>query len=421
MIQSMRGIALVALLALASSLCACGDEEGITFEGTVGERVEMTLRAWVPTIDTTVDEGGGSGGPMLVDTGAPLTLLAKQAHPALGYSYSDVTLRAFKLIFPAYPVAVTDLFETGVSTCQDDRFDGLIGGDLLRHFRLGLDYKGERAMLFHGDGPDAAVASGTDAAQRIAVEVAGGGAAILPKINQPISVGATRLLVTEAWVEGSRELAMVDTGASLSVISKELLTALGDGTARPQLCCESVGTLQGTKQATLTRLASLRLGNVTVKNLPVMVLDDSTIFSGLSAELGRPVRMLIGGSFLRLFAVRVDYEAQALELSRYSKPDHVSPDEYVLPGFSFCKARNQAEGMVVLDVYKGSDAEKQGVTRGNLLLAVDGTSTADLSVDQVRALLNKKPVGSKVKLTFRGTPANLERELLVQRLLPDYP
>ena len=212
----------------------------------------------------------------------------------------------------------------------------------------------------------------------------------------------------------------IDTGASLTVISKELLTALG-GAARPQLCCESVGTLQGTRQATLTRLASLRLGNVTVKNLPVMVLEDSTIFSGLSGELGRPVRMLVGGSFLRLFAVRVDYEAQALDLSRYSKPDHVDPDEYVLPGFSFCKASDQANGMVVLDVYKGSDAEKQGVSRGNLLLAVDGTSTADLSVDQVRALLNKKQVGSKVKLTFRGTPTNLERELLVQRLLADYP
>ena len=96
--------------------------------------------------------------------------------------------------------------------------------------------------------------------------------------------------------------------------------------------------------------------------------------------------------------------------------------EYVLPGFSFCKAAEAADGMVVLDVFEGTDAESKGIERGNLLLAVAGTEVTGLSAEQVLELIRQTAVGSTVELTFKaeGEPAGLDIPVEVEQLLPDY-
>jgi hypothetical protein len=403
---------------------ACTEESGPIYLGQPGMAIPMELDAWVPSVKVQADRDGAplAASEMLVDTGAPLTVLARQIYDALPPGSTTVTLHAFDLTFPDYPGVVMDLF--GEQTpCADERPGGLIGGDLLRFFSLGLDYRGGQAFLLDDTVEPPPLDEQTEAALQVDVDVLGGGIALLEGVSEQISVPATRVMVVQTFVEGGQEQAMVDTGASMTVVSNDLLESLG-GTDRPQLCCLSVATLYGPIKGRVSRLRSLRLGPVTVDNLPVVVVDELQLLQSISQEVGKEVRLMVGGSFLRLFAVQLDYQDQRLELSRYTNADHVSPDEYVGPGFSFCKGKQDADGnetgMVVLDVFEGTDAEKQGVLPGTIIVAVDGQSVLEMDHDQARELMLEHPVGSTVGLTFKGEPANINKAVLVEELLPDF-
>jgi hypothetical protein len=200
------------------------------------------------------------------------------------------------------------------------------------------------------------------------------------------------------------------------VVTEQLLTALG-GSGRPSLCCVSVATLYGPVQARLSRLRELRLGSASVKDIPVLVWEDTQFFDMVSTEVGQQVSVLIGGSFLRHFAVLADYPGETLRLGRYTDQSHVDADEYVGPGFTFCKAKTATEGMVVVDVYEGTDAAQQGVSKGQRLLAVDGHDVSGLSVEEVHGLMLVHPVGEAAKLTFWGP---VDKDVLIEDLLPGY-
>lgn len=402
----------------------CAEEGGPIYLGQPGEVIPMELDAWVPRVKVQVDSDGAAlaASEMLVDTGAPLTVLARQIYDSLPPGSTTVTLHAFDLTFPDYPGVVMELF--GEQTpCADERPGGLIGGDLLRFFSLGLDYRGGQAFLLDDTVEPPLLDAQTEAALQVDVDVLGGGIALLEGVKDHISVPATRVMVVQTFVEGGQERAMVDTGASMTVISNDLLESLG-GTDRPQLCCLSVATLYGPIKGRVSRLRSLRLGPVTVNNLPVVVVDELQLLESISKEVGQQVRLMVGGSFLRLFAVQLDYQNHVLELKRYTNPDHISPDEYVGPGFSFCKGKQDTDGnetgMVVLDVFEGTDAEDKGVLPGTILVAVDGQSVLEADHDQVRELVLKHPVGSTVDLTFKGTPGDITKAVLVEELLPDF-
>lgn len=411
----MGGCLRLALFALSALLVACNGDDTyrVDYEGIPGQATALELDGWVPVVQTRVN--GGSPFTALVDTGSPLTAFSPAALP--GVSKGEVALRveAFGLAFPDLRSVVVELFEES-DLCQPARPRGLVGGDLLRGFRLGLDYRGERIFLFDGDVPDATpVGEDTDAAVEVPVRVAGGGAAKLEGLASPVNVGATRVLVAEAEVEGARRAAVVDTGASLTVLSSKLFDALG-GADRPVLCCESVATLYGIQDARITRLKELRLGQAAVRNLPVLIWDNQAFFDSISAEVGREVSMLIGGSFLRRFAVEIDYREGQLLLHRYREQDHVDADEFVGPGFTLCQAKQAAEGMVVVDVYQGSSAEKAGVKRGENLIMVDGQAIAGKTLAEIHALLDK-PQGTTLDLIFAGY---VKRSVTVERLLSDY-
>lgn len=390
-------------------LVSCGDDApfSVRYEGAPGAAAAISLEGWVPRLDAVAD---GAPITVMIDTGSPLTVLALSSRPP---GEARLELRAFGLTFPDLPAVVSDLF-TDDGICDPPHPDGLLGGDLLRAFRLGLDYRGKRAFLFDGADDDPPVATGTEGTVEVPIDVLGGGLARLADVD-PVAVDATRVAVTGAAVEGSTRVAVVDTGASLTVVSAELLKSLGES-GRPSLCCETVSTIYGEVSAPLSRLRELTLGGVTVKSLPVLVWDQPSFFDAISAEVGRDVQLLVGGSFLRRFAVKVDYRRGRLALARYQNQDHVDGDEFVGPGFTLCRPRVTAEGMVVVDVFQGTDAEAQGVRSGDRLLSVDGQSVVGLGRDEARSLL-QKAVGSTVNLVFAN---NVKKTVKVERLLADY-
>jgi len=409
-----RRAAISAILVLFL-LAGCGvDDRPWTYQGQPGKAVPMWLRAWVPQVKVMVS-GESSSRDMMVDTGSPLTILASRSFPALPTGRALLTLGAFGLTFPDYPGTVMSIFNDG-GACVDTRPDGLVGGDLLGAFRLGLDYQGRRAMLFAGEGVDPAVAPAVDQEQRVPLQVMGGG--WIQAGEDLISVPATRVVVDNVLLEGRPARAVVDTGASITLLSKELLQALGQ-TGRPRLCCAEVALPNGFTKATLYRLKELRIGALSVKNLPVMVLNQEVIFSAASEEVGRKVDLLLGGSFLRQFAVRLDYSGGELGLSRYLKQSHIDPDEFVGPGFSFCSSAKNPGEVVVLDVYEGSDAQAKGVRPGDLLRAVNGVAISHKSLAEVYTVMEQHKEGSRIKLEFSRPTGAVILEVLVERMLGD--
>lgn len=413
----MRHAALSTVLTATLLLCpGCGDE--IEFEGEAGQPTPMKLRAWVPVLDMQVGDDQ-TPRPMLVDTGSPIMTFSTRAFPALAKGAHQLDFTVFGLKFLGFTGYALDLFG-GKAICGGTPA-GLIGGDLMRHFRLGLDYRGKRAFLFYGDDDDPPVASGTAGSEAVAVQVLGGGLGELVERGSGIfiEVGATRVVVAQALVEGKTVNVMVDTGASLTVVEASLLKSLG-GKDRPSLCCETVAVVDGLVKLPKSRLRSLRLGSVTVSSLPVLVVDPAAtgnaLFANISAETGVQIQMLVGGSFLRHFAVNLDYQEGRMSLARYQNQDHVSANEYVGPGFSFCASASSGDHVVV-DVYQGTDAQTVGILPGSVLQAVEGTKIKGMTQDQVLQLMRKTPVGSKVKLDF-GAAQPIE--VKVERLLGDY-
>jgi hypothetical protein len=90
------------------------------------------------------------------------------------------------------------------TVCQQDLPQGLVGGDLVRDFRLGLDYRGKRGFLFHGPGEDPPVGQGTEPTHTVGMAVLGGGYLRLPEgtVDEPVWRPATRI-VAQASVEGA--------------------------------------------------------------------------------------------------------------------------------------------------------------------------------------------------------------------------
>lgn len=408
------------LVLLGAALIAAGcADEGLTFEGETGQKTPLTLTNWIPRVPVSLD---GVEGLALLDTGAPLTIAFSGAFSALkADSTARVEGRAFGLRFPALDVGV--LAGGGPGTCAEPQHGAILGQDVLGRFRLHVDYRGKRAFLNEPGGQEPQPTE-VDAPVHIKGQRLGRGYISFGDVG--VDVGRSRLVV-DVEVEGTRVKALVDTGASLTVISDKLLARLGGSPTRPALCCTAVQLLKELIESKTVRLEQMTIGapsadNVEVRNVAALVLPDAPLLTALTAETGEKIEMIIGANPMRRFALDIDLDAATLTLSRYRDTSHIDADEYVLPGFSFCKSRDNPDAMRVIDVFAGSDAKRLGVPSGALFIAVNGQPVANMSAGAVIALLHKTPVGQTVTITFRAASggATSERKIAIERLLGDY-
>jgi len=174
-----------------------------------------------------------------------------------------------------------------------DGADGLIGADLLRGLRLDLRFTGpQRARLTRSRRSDRSFFD----AERPTV-------AILPardrRFDGMIALGAT--------VDGAEVLAIVDTGASVSVANRALVRAAA---ATPLRLRD--GSDQGRVQSPSGRsapalamsLARLNIGRIVVSQVPVLV-GDFHVFS-LWGAADRPAMLLGADVLFRFRAVAID-------------------------------------------------------------------------------------------------------------------
>ena len=103
---------------------------------------------------------------------------------------------------------------------------------------------------------------------------------------------------------------IIDTGASITALSEDLAFDIGL-TPDPHNAPASFKTANGNTHAWLTHIQTVRVGEASMKNLRVAILD----FSNHSAE---GINGLLGLNFLDQFDWRLDQEHEALLLKSKS-------------------------------------------------------------------------------------------------------
>ncbi|HUJ62240.1 MAG TPA: retropepsin-like aspartic protease, partial [Kofleriaceae bacterium] len=125
----------------------------------------------------------------------------------------------------------------------------------------------------------------------------------------PARLLAGSRFVVDATIEGERVHALVDTGSSAVIVRRRRMAALlGDG--RPSLATRTTSGL-GPSTGTIARARSVELGAARSLDVPVEATATMDAFmDGVSRETGVQIDALIGGSFLRDYAVT--FEASRL-------------------------------------------------------------------------------------------------------------
>ena len=418
-----RGLALAAVAApLAVAVAgACGGDEPLAWDGLAGRPIPAGFDQWVPDALAAVD---GSSHHLLIDTGAPLTLLDTDSI-GLATGAHEVDLALGDLTFPDLPVLAFDVVTYGQT--RRPPLEGILGGDVLTSFALSLDYQGGQIWLEEAAGPlpDGAEPSALAAPLEIPAEVAGGGVFTAPDGTRR-EVGATRFLVrasAEDLGPGQSFWALVDTGASAVVLSSQLVDILGDE-GRPRLDGVTVGTATGVVSAYYTRLWSLRLEGAAagddgadLASVPVLVLDEDDLFDAASAEVGAPVLAILGGTYLRWFLTTMDFPRRSMTLRPYLAPDHIDPAEFAGVGFTMARSAGQWR---VDRVIPGTDAEDEGLASGDPVLALDGTPTATLDAAEVDAILAAPALGEELPVAIERAGEMVEILVSVEDLLPEF-
>lgn len=119
------------------------------------------------------------------------------------------------------------------------------------------------------------------------------------------------IIMVEAKVNGRGPFNFaVDTGASVTVISKHTAEKLGlaenPSTPKKGHCCS------GELDMSLLTTNSVLVGDVEVKDIPVALMDLSTI----SKCVGMDIEGIIGYSFMKDFRVVIDYPNNTISFEK---------------------------------------------------------------------------------------------------------
>lgn len=155
--------------------------------------------------------------------------------------------------------------------------------------------------------------------------------------------------------------------------------------------------LGGKMQMSLTTLQEFRIGNYSFRNVPTYIFDDKTNITAYPFLGG-----MIGNDLLRRFNITLNYAKKEI----YLLPNTHFKDmfDYSYTGLIIYLIDGRVE---VTDIIKGSPAEKAGIHKGDIIMAVNNNLGANLQL--FRELL--KNVGTKAVLLI-----SRENDLLIKKL-----
>lgn len=186
---------------------------------------------------------------------------------------------------------------------DQESIDGYIGLSLLSKFVAAVDYGSRNLLLAHSssDLPDLPVpTNGTS--------VAG----LLPALEIPVRITSSGFLSSEVQLDGinSPQNFILDTGASISVISEALATREEMGRYMQTTRMKIYGAAGVTENVSALILPRLMLGTHTRSGLPAVILD----LEPINETTGFEQTGIIGGNFLRNYRVVIDFQRAIVRL-----------------------------------------------------------------------------------------------------------
>ncbi len=251
---------------------------------------------------------------MMIDTGAADSMITPQAAAQLGlrpikdYPRSamvgGVDGGAFFEIDQVHTMVLGGVTYRNIAVWQsalngrlgrpsEEPVAGIIGADLLAHYDVALDEPGSTLRLYtapSGCGRIAPPDAATNPTRWTTV---------------PFELGDGDALLVQVMVNGQPIRAMLDTGAGGTLLNPAVARRIGLATAGNALRIGGIGedSLSGTRQ----RAASLSIGGVTLKDVPLLVATQDV--PGL-----RGADMLLGASLLTHVPVMISYRSHTLWL-----------------------------------------------------------------------------------------------------------
>jgi len=385
-------VALLAQACGAKADLAGGDEppkytfsdEHFGFDERGAKPWPMSLEANWPIVEVKVN---GAGHRFLLDTGAQGSALNQDVFPEFvaGGPLVTVDLEVFGREFAAHQVGIDDFSMPGWFG-----IDGVLGADITAQSVVTLDYRQQQVWL--RDAPDQPLA-GFDAAQLVATSV------------HALTPGTKGWKEIDLHLESETVTMLVDTGASVTVVSTQLVDRL-DPVGRPRVLGGTLGSGTPTVQ---TRAQSADLGSydTRVRELALTATD----YGSAPYDEG-----LLGTTFFRHFLTTVDGPGDRLLLGRYVDDSHIDPNEHVGLGFQLSHAQ---ESFFVRGVIQGGPADgvlqvgEQVLSIGELVLLNATRKTLD------EALIGYRP-GAPVCVRFVRNEQEQEVQLVAAELLPSF-
>ena len=220
-----------------------------------------------------------------------------------------------------------------------------------------------------------------------------------PAQPAPITFQKTlNLLFTEVTINGQGPYRfLIDTGATQTVVSEKLATKLGLKKIATNIM-HGVGG-DGKLDSPIFRADSLKIGDVTVKNLPLGTLSNPILDQILDGIIGTPM--------LSDFVITIDYPRSRIELAKKGPETGTVVPVWCFSGLLLARVEvnGQHPGNFLIDT--GADttmlahsmAGKLGVNKNTpgaaLNLPIGGVGGLDAGVLMVPAVTLKTPVETK--------------------------
>ena len=210
---------------------------------------------------------------------------------------------------------------------------------------------------------------------------------------------------------------IIDTGATKCVLFEDALAPSVQHADRwPALRGLSAPTLIGAAEARIARVPSIEIyawgGRFATSDVDVGVIR-SELSQVLSRATHETIHGLIGYSFLKRFRVAVDYPNRVLWLDPIPEYRDDRPLEYCHVGLQL---ERQGEAVIVMGVVEGSPAAREGIARGDEVVALDGIDARALDLIELTRKMEGQP-GRPLTLVIRRNAVERTFRLARRRLL----
>ena len=335
----------------------------------------------------------------LLDTGATASYFDTERAKTLGLG-QDNFAKGVSLDFPGAKLLNQKFLpqRLGFGIYNGHAIDGLLGYDFISRFVIEIDYVNNTVSL-HEPKSYKYSGSGEIVPLTLLEDDSGGKVPLVQvKIMQQGRAAVEGKFMADIAVRTavSFNTPFVDANKLLQSAGQTIQVPLGGGAA-----------VRESKQS-IGRVPSIQFGGFTFKK-PVAIYFQDKQGVVASPEFDG----IIGAEILRRFNVIFDYSRRQmiLEPNRYISES----EEYDMSGMLLIAEGTDFKTFKVRRTIENSPATLAGLREGDIISAVDGKSTSNLTLEQVRQMFKQK--GRSYRLTVERDGQKIQTKIKLRRLI----